>query len=224
MFPAHRAKAFLSPSAAALTDHSRMKILALSQSVIGAMLLSAPPASSQTQDSIDSKAGLALEANPPERLNRIGLSYRMGLNITVDFRKLGGFPALSDPGPASGSTFNRSYDNGSYNKVDISTNAGGMTWNWGYEHANQIQGNSLIMQSSSSPANAVSNNRENDPQHGLEFSYSRQLYRHKNLRFGLEAAFGYTLVDASDNRTLFARVDRIVDTFEIGRASCRERV
>ncbi len=192
-----------------------MKILALSQSVIGAMLLVAPPALSQTQDSSDSRVGLALESNPPEKLNRIGLSYRMGLNITVDFRKLGGFPPLSDPGPATGSTYNRSYDNGSYNKVDISTNAGGMTWNWGYDSANQIQGNSLIMQSSSSPANAVSNNRENDPQHGLEFSYSRQLYRHKNMRFGLEAALGYALVDASDSHTLHATVNRITDSFAI---------
>src|SRR6266478_9491616 len=125
-----------------------MKILALSQAVIGAMLLAAPPASSQTQDSIDSRPGLALEANPPEKLNRIGLSYRMGLNITVDFRKLGGFPALSDPGPASGSTYNRTYDNGSYNRVDSSTNAGGMTWYWGYQSASQVQGNSLVMESS----------------------------------------------------------------------------
>src|SRR5439155_12025178 len=115
-----------------------MKILALSQSVIATLVLAASPASSQTQDATDSRVGLALEANPPERLNRIGLSYRMGLNITVDFKKLGGFPALSDPGPATGSAYNRSYDNGSYNKLDISTNAGGMTWNWGYESANQI--------------------------------------------------------------------------------------
>src|SRR6266571_6838952 len=123
-----------------------MKILALSQSVIAALLLAASPASSQTQDASDSRVGLALEANPPERLNRIGLSYRMGLNITVDFRKLGGFPPLSDPGPATGSAYDRSYDNGSYNRVDSSTSAGGMTWYWGYEHANQLQGNSLIMQ------------------------------------------------------------------------------
>ncbi len=153
--------------------------------------------------------------SPPEKLNRIGLSYRMGMNITVDFKKLGGLPALSDPGPPTGATFNRNYDNGSYNRVDISGNAGGTTWNWGYENANQLQGNSLVMESSSSPANAVSKNRENDPQHGFELSYSRQLYRHKNLRFGLEAAFGYTLVDASDSHTLFATVNRITDSFAI---------
>ena len=192
-----------------------MKLLTISQSILGAMLLVAPPAVCQTQDLTNSNVRLDLQANPPEKLNRIGLSYRMGMNITVDFRKLGGFPPLSDPGPATGSTFNRTYDNGSYNKVDISTNAGGMTWYWGYENASQIQNNSLIMQSSSSPNNGVSNNHDNDPQHGLEFSYSRQLYRHKDLRFGLEAALGYALVDASDNHTLHATVNRITDAFAI---------
>src|ERR1700730_3878686 len=47
----------------------------------------------------------------PINKNRLGLSYRMGLNISVDFRKLGGL-ALSNPGPATGNTVNRNYDNG----------------------------------------------------------------------------------------------------------------
>ena len=33
---------------------------------------------------------LKLEPLSPETKNRIGLSYRMGLNMTVDFRKFGG--------------------------------------------------------------------------------------------------------------------------------------
>src|SRR3954467_4203873 len=69
-----------------------------------------------------------LEPVQPITKNRIGLSYQMGLNITVDFRRLGGL-ALSSPGPATGTTVNRTYDNG-YNRVDISTNAGGLTWHW----------------------------------------------------------------------------------------------
>src|SRR5881398_2810121 len=62
--------------------------------------------------------------------NRIGISYRMGLNITVDFKKLGGL-GLSDPGAATGGAVNRNYDN-RYNRVDSSGNANNQTWYWGY--------------------------------------------------------------------------------------------
>jgi len=183
--------------------------------MIAAMLFAAPWSWAQIPDSAVSLPKVSLEPGSADKLNKLSLSYRMGMNITVDFKKLGGFPALSDPGPATGSGFDRSYDNGSYNRVDSSGNRGGTTWYWGYESASQLQGNSLIMESSSSPANAVSKNRDNDPQHGLELSYSRQLYRHKDLRIGLEAAFGYTLVDATDSHTIFNTVNRITDAFVI---------
>ena len=42
-----------------------------------------------------------LEPVSPEYKSRIGLTYLMGLNITVDFKRLGGL-ALSDPGSATG--------------------------------------------------------------------------------------------------------------------------
>src|SRR5215813_4119479 len=78
----------------------------------------------------DRLAAYAADDDGPMAPNRFGLNYRMGLNISVDFRKLGGL-ALSQPGPATGSAVNRTYDNG-YNRVDSSTNAGGVTWFWGY--------------------------------------------------------------------------------------------
>jgi hypothetical protein len=192
-----------------------MRLLRIGHPIAAAVLLASPQGLSQTPEAPNSVPPLTLRAELPDKLNRISLGYRMGMNISVDFNKLGGFPPLSDPGPATGSTFNRSYDNGSYNRVDSSGNLGGRTWYWGYESASQIQGNSLVMESSSSPANASSENHMNDPQHGFELSYSRQLYRHKNLRFGLEGGFGYTLVEANDSRTLFATVNRITDSFVI---------
>ena len=192
-----------------------MRTLSLSRWAVATTIFRVCLACAQTPEENKPLRTDSLEPRLPDKLNRIGLSYRMGMNITVDFKKLGGFPALSDPGPATGIAFDRSYDNGSYNRVDSSGNLGGTTWYWGYENANQLQGNSLIMESSSSPANAVSKNRENDPQHGFELSYSRQLYRHENLRLGLEAAFGLVLVDATDSHTLFATVNRITDAFAI---------
>src|SRR5438132_3736309 len=100
-----------------------MKPAFLSRSLLAAILAVTPllsPAQDQARN-----ASSALESTPSEALNKISLRYRMGLNITVDFKRLGGFPAISYPGPPTGSTFNRNYDNGSYNRIDISGNNGG---------------------------------------------------------------------------------------------------
>src|SRR5215471_6022704 len=171
---------------------------------VGSFLFLATSSTWAQTNSLDSSAALAdqLQSPQPELRNKLGLSYRMGLNITVDFKKLGGYPAVGNPGPPTGSAVDRTYDNGSYNKVDISGNLGAQTWNWGYEQPVEVQGNSLILESSSSPANVTSNNRENDPQHGLEFTYSRELYRKPHWSFGLEAGLGFTTVDVEDNQNL----------------------
>src|SRR3954452_21283028 len=92
---------------------------------------------------------IKLEPEQPDYLNRIGLNYRMGLNMSVDFRHLGGL-AGQNPGPQQGSAVNRNYDNG-YNRVDSSTNAGGLTWNWGYNSPHSVQDGNLVLQSDSTP-------------------------------------------------------------------------
>src|SRR5580692_989632 len=89
---------------------------------------------------------------------RFGLSYRAGFNITADFRNLGGFPASSSPGPATGGGIDRIYDDG-YVRVDSSGNAGGQTWFWGYKNASQIPGNdTVVMHSTLSEPDASSLN------------------------------------------------------------------
>jgi opacity protein-like surface antigen len=145
--------------------------------------------------------------------NRIGISYQMGLNISVDFRKFGGL-ALSQPGPAAGSAINRNYDNG-YNRVDSSTNAGGVTWNWGYQNGQSVQGDSLVLQSYSTPANASSNGRQEDPQHGFEAFYQRELRRETHWRLGAEAAAGYTFISITDRSTLKNTAYRTNDAFAL---------
>lgn len=44
----------------------------------------------------------------------------------------------SDPGPASGGSVDRLYDDG-FVRVDATGNPGGYTWFWGFEDASQIQ-------------------------------------------------------------------------------------
>jgi hypothetical protein len=184
--------------------------------VVSFLMLTLPLAWSQTNSLEGRSASMDdFRMAEPELHNRFGLSYRMGLNITVDFKKLGGYPSVGNPGPATGSAIDRTYDNGSYNKVDISGNAGGQTWNWGYEQPVEVQGNTLILESSSSPANVTSNNRDNSPQHGLEATYMHEFYRKPHWRLGLEVGLGFTTVDVDDTKTLKGTLNHIVDAYAI---------
>src|SRR5712671_960735 len=164
-----------------------MTMISLRRSVCSVVLLVAPLAWGQDLGETNRALSFDLETNAAPKLNKIGLSYRMGLNIRVDFKKLGGFSPIGNPGPATGEA-NRTYDNGSYNKIDKSGNNGGLTWNWGYQSGSQVQGESLVMESSSSPNNATSKNHYDDPQHGVELIYSRELFRDaEDWRVGVEA-------------------------------------
>jgi len=191
-----------------------MKKTLFTSAITGAVLL-APSAWSQTVPAeVPDLAGSLVEPVPASR-NKLSLSYRMGLNVSASFKKLGGFPSLTDPGPATGAAYNRNYDNG-YNRVDSSGNAGGLTWYWGYQNPASVQGNQLSLQSSSSPNNLETKDNDADPQHGFEISYSRELYRKEKWHFGAEAAFGYSSLSISDSRDLRGTVNRITDTFSLG--------
>lgn len=155
-----------------------------------------------------------LQAPREERLNRIGLNYLMGLNISVDFHRLGGL-ALSDPGPLAGTTVNRNYDNG-YVRVDSTgNNHGGYigTWYWSYQNQNSFQGDHLLLQSYATPATASSNGHQDAPDHGIEVTYNRQLLRGDRWRAGLEAGFGWTPISINDTHALSYKAYRTNDTY-----------
>jgi hypothetical protein len=157
---------------------------------------------------------LTLESPPPQTLNKIGLSYRMGLNISVNFKRLGGL-ALSDPGPVNGTHVNRNYDDG-YNRVDVTGNDhGGFvgTWYWSYSSPNSFRGDHLVLQSYSTPPNASSRVRPDDPQNGVELTYSHEFYRAKHWRAGLEGGLGYMAISVTDNRVLHNTAYRTDDTY-----------
>ena len=150
-------------------------------------------------------------------LNRFGLSYRMGFNIKASFKNLGGFPAQTAPGPASGNA-DRVYDDG-YNRVDSSGNAGGRTWFWGYTGSSlaghpQVPGNdTMVMHSSSSPASGTSDNVSSDPQHGFELTYNTPLGHIKKASWGLWSAFNYTAIRITDNSSMNAPVTLLSDAY-----------
>ncbi len=144
---------------------------------------------------------------------RMGLSYRMNYNISTRFGNVGGFRARTNPGPATGSNVDRNYDNG-FNRVDVSGNAGGQTWYWGYNDASQIVGDSVVMSSRSSPGR-VSSEASDDPQHGFEVTYNLDLGGKNEWRWGVEAAGNYTAINISDRRTLSGPVRTISDAFAL---------
>ena len=184
----------------------------------GGLLVPATPAVAD-----DSSVPLEKKSDRPR--DRISISYRMGLNITADFRKLGGFTPLSDPilhPDPSTNTVIRTYDGGAYVGRDIDGNDHGpgfqnTTWYWGYSDPNSIQGNSLVLSSSSAPANLASKNNSDDPQHGVEIAYDHELYRddQDRWRFGLEGALGYTRLSISDSRTLVGTVNTVMDSYAL---------
>jgi len=189
-----------------------MKNVSLNRLLLAAPLFCASAAVAQTNAPAVAPI-ISLEPARPPMLNRIGISYLMGINISVDYRHLGGLQ-LSDPGPATGVAVNRYYDNG-YNRVDISGNAGGQTWFWGYSSPNSAQANSMVLQSDATPDTAHSGMYQNHPQSGVELTYNRELTRGQKWRMGVEGAFGYMFLSFHDSQTVNYFVNRTSDSFTL---------
>ena len=171
----------------------------------------------------DTSSGLQLEP-PAENLNHFAVGYRMGFNIPVRFSGVGLFSAPGhsvlgagnqpgNPGPATGANSNRTYEDG-YNQVDSTGNAFGLTSYWGYDHASQVQNNSVIMHSSTS-SGVTTGAQDDDALPGGELSYSRQFLSKAHWRGGLEAAVGYTRLDLNDQQTLSGSASTISDAFAL---------
>ena len=183
-------------------------------------------------------AASALQLPEEKSPDRYGLSFRMGFNITTSFKNVGNLAPTGHlvPRPEAGLTLqeqagnpdgdafgNRTYEDG-YVWRDNTGNALGFTHYWGYD-SKPLQYNSTLgtieMHSSSSPG-VNSNDQEDDPQLGLEFTYNRELGHGKGWRWGIEAAFNYTDVGIHDNRplsgsgTVTANTFLVPPTFEPG--------
>jgi len=192
-------------------------------SALAAFLSFGAPSISPGQSQEDRAAAVVLEPAGETNLNRIGLSYRMGFNMSAHFGNLGGFAAhnpvthlLHTP---SGDAFN--YDNG-YIYPDQTTSSGhpGYTWYYGYQAgtAQRPAGapTDFDLYTSSSPGNLSSHSDNGQPQHGLELTYNRQFGHPGILFWGLEAGAGFTDVTIQDDRTLQAPVVRNTSTFRTG--------
>ncbi|HWQ91349.1 MAG TPA: hypothetical protein VN673_06740 [Clostridia bacterium] len=194
-----------------MTNDRKLWIVALATSP--ALCLSA---AGQTEGSAS-----LLSPPPPAVHNRIGLGFRLSMNLTVDFENMGFLPAASDPGLAFGNR-NRSYDNG-YSRVDVSGNNHGpgfenTTWNWGYENSSQVASRNGTPQSilfHSSSSKGASTSLDDDPEPGFELTYSRALVLKPKWRGGIEWAFGYTDLEMHEYGPLRTDVPRTSDRYSI---------
>jgi len=160
-------------------------------------------------------------------VNRFGVAYRMMFNVSVDFKDLGGYPlpAGVNPGPPTGFQADRVYEDG-YNRLDDNLNSYGdlhATRYWGYDRDSgpnsqviDTAGSRFVeMHATSSEGGESSKGIAEDPQHGFEITYNRELQDREAWRWGLEAAMGYTPFGVDDNRPRAGDVTRLSDRFEV---------
>lgn len=191
-----------------------------------ASLLALPMASAQAGG--NGSSWLFQQNDDDEPVNRFSLSYSMGLNITAGFKNVHLVPnyysvpnhqgvltpTLINPGSTNGLS-PHVYENG-YSQVDASTNALGLTSYWGYQNSSQVQNGSVVMNATAPTLGVGPQDLNGDPQHGLEFTYGRQLGRHGELRWGLEAGFGYTDVTIHDSQTVAGDYTLTSDSYALG--------
>ncbi|HWX22137.1 MAG TPA: hypothetical protein VN578_19725 [Candidatus Binatia bacterium] len=157
-------------------------------------------------------------ADFPENPNRLSLGPRFGLNFKADFRN--NAPPVN-PGPAAGGA-DHTYNDG-YVLLDSSGNAGGLTWNWGYQNASQVvegtmQFHAIQSSSASGASSRAGSEFFDDPQYGAELTYQRVLGGLPFLpdgNWGLEAAFGFTDLDLRANRSATGPATVTTDTYQL---------
>jgi hypothetical protein len=160
-------------------------------------------------------------------LNRFSLSYSMGLNISAGFKNVQlvpnyisvpnhqgiATPMLVNPG-STNAVSPHVYDDG-YALVDIYGNAGGYTSYYGYQNASQVHSDALVMHATTATIGAGPQGVSGDPQHGLQFTYNRQLGRSGQVRWGLEAGFGFTDVTMHDNQSVAGDYTTTTDSYSL---------
>jgi hypothetical protein len=151
--------------------------------------------------------------------NRITLSLRFGLNISGKFKGIGGSLNPSSPGNGRrtlrGDKYN--YDNG-YVLTDISGNAGGQTWYWGYDSSSQVNSgaNSIAFDRNTTLGLPGENSNNDSPYVGAELTYDYEIGIKENwhhLRYGLEAAINFMPISFNSGGLYNATLSRLTDTY-----------
>jgi hypothetical protein len=150
----------------------------------------------------------------PENPNRLSLGPRFGVNFKAHFNNSGAV----NPGAAVGGA-NHNYNDG-YVRLDSSGNAGGQTWNWGYQNASQVVGGNMQFNAVQSTGASSSGEKDttDDVQFGGELVYQRILGHlpfTRSGRWGLEGGLGYTDLDLRQNSDSSGPVTITTDSYAL---------
>ncbi|HTX22901.1 MAG TPA: hypothetical protein VMD27_13715 [Candidatus Aquilonibacter sp.] len=144
--------------------------------------------------------------------NWISFGPQLGFNIKARFNHVGNVNPMS-PGPATGGDVDRTYDDG-FVHVDSSGDAGGQTWNWGYQNDSQVQGNTLVMHSVSTADGSLGKNA--DLPDGFDLAFGRRLGTVRGIKWGAQAAFDFTHISIWDDDPFSGSATLISDAFSLG--------
>ena len=145
--------------------------------------------------------------------NHFGLNLRLAFNISTKFSEPAGGGVGLPPGPGAGLALNHLYNDG-YVNVDSSGNLGGQTWNWGYQHASQLNGGDVLMHADGGLSGATERDNQN-PNLGYDFNYVRDLAHDSWGQWGIKFGFGYTPVNARDQDPLSENAELITDRYTL---------
>jgi len=158
-------------------------------------------------------ASLQAQEAASDNPNWFSVGPQFGLNLNARFKYVGNVNPAS-PGPATGGGAYRTYDDG-FLRVDSSGDAGGRTWNWGYQNAGQVQGSTLTMHSSSAAVNGTLDQND-DPQTGFDLTFGRRLGTVLGGQWGWQAAFDFTAISIHDHQPLAGTGTLISDSYSLG--------
>ena len=152
-------------------------------------------------------------------LNSFSFSARLGFNIAARFKNPGhiDFASFAKKTPDG---LNYNYDDG-YVLQDFSGNAGGYTYNWGFDNGSQVNppatpNNTLTLNRTTSADGVSSPWKDGDLSVGGELVYRREFGKFPelhDLRWGFEAAGNYANISFNDHATYTGNVTRRSDTY-----------
>ena len=138
---------------------------------------------------------------------RVGM--QLGLNIKAKFTTTGSYSIPATAPGANGVTF----DDG-YVLPDISGSPDD-TWNWGYNNASQLNGDTLTFQRTTGfdVQNGGTHTAKDDPYLGFDMGYGWSFARWGSAKVGAELGVGILPISITDSHSFLA--DLSTETFDV---------
>jgi hypothetical protein len=176
-----------------------------------ALCVTLPTQASQWQD---------IFGPPPEPYQTWPKHFRLGALVGFNFKgefSVTGPISVSGNNPGvPGGLQNHSYDDG-YVNIDATGNDSDLTWNWGYQNASQLLGETLSFHSVQSyEATSGGGTADGDPQVGFDMAYGGQIKKLWGGTLGWEFGFGLMPIEIKNNLSGSANVTRLIHSYQTG--------